>query len=101
GNIGSQRAAQQIFPFVMLPQYFLAGVFNPIQRLPWYLDALSRISPLRYAVDLTRGVYYLDRPEYGRVVLASPLFNTAVMVAAFAVAMVLGTYLFVRNERNR
>src|SRR5205823_4814606 len=52
GNISSQRAAQQIFPFVMLPQYFLAGVFNPIQRLPWYLDVLSRISPLRYAVDL-------------------------------------------------
>src|SRR5207302_1785498 len=46
-NLSSQRAANQIFPFVILPQYFLAGVFNPIANLPWYLEVLSRISPLR------------------------------------------------------
>jgi ABC-2 type transport system permease protein len=101
GNISSQRAANQIFPFVMLPQFFLAGVFNPIMGLPIYLDVLSRISPLRYAVDFTRSVYYLGAPEYSKVVLASPAFNLAVMGAAFAVFMVVGTYLFVRNERNR
>ncbi|MBA3610305.1 MAG: ABC transporter permease [Rubrobacter sp.] len=54
GNISSQRAANQIFPFVIFPQFFLAGVFSPIQVLPLPLDVLSRISPLRYAVDLTR-----------------------------------------------
>ena len=85
----------------MLPQFFLAGVFNPINQLPWYLDALSRISPLRYAVDLARGVYYLDRPEYARVVLAPPLVNMAIMAALFALFLVVGTYLFVRTERNR
>ena len=30
-NLSSQRAANQIFPFVLLPQFFLAGIFNPIQ----------------------------------------------------------------------
>src|SRR5690606_8271957 len=57
-NLGSQRSANQIFPSSILPQYFLAGVFNPIQGLPLYLDRLSRLSPMRYAIDLMRGVFY-------------------------------------------
>src|SRR3989304_2364834 len=56
-NLGSQRTANQIFPFIMLPQFFLAGVFNPLQNLPWFLDVLSRVAPMRYAVDLLRNVY--------------------------------------------
>jgi ABC-2 type transport system permease protein len=101
GNIGSQRSAQQVFPFIMLPQFFLAGVFSPIQVLPWYLDILSRLSPMRYAVDLARGVYYAGGPDYSEVVLAPALYNLAVMGAAFAVFLLAGTILFVRRERDR
>lgn len=100
-SLGTQRAANQIFPFIVLPQYFLAGVFNPIANLPWYLEVLSRISPLRYAVDLVRGVYYAGSPEYERVVLDAPLLDLAVTVALFAAFIGLGTVLFVRRERNR
>src|SRR5207244_13094288 len=57
-RLQNQRQANQIFPFVMLPQFFLAGVFNPISNLPLPLDILSKISPMRYAVDLMRDVYY-------------------------------------------
>ena len=100
-NLSSQRAANQIFPFVILPQYFLAGVFNPLANLPWYLDLLSRISPLRYAVDLVRGVYYLGQPDYEKLVLDAPLANLAVTGVLFSVFLGLGTVLFVRGERNR
>ena len=100
-NLGSQRAAQQVFPFVMLPQYFLAGVFTPIQFLPPVLDALSRLSPMRYAVDLLRGVYYAELPDYSRVVLAGPLPNLIAVAALFAACLALGTWLFARKERNR
>ncbi len=100
-NLSSQRAANQIFPFILLPQYFLAGVFNPIVGLPWYLDIVSRLSPMRYAVDLQRGVLYAGRPEYERTVLADPLTNLAIMAVLFTVFLVLGTLLFVRAERNR
>ena len=99
-NLGTRRAADQIFNFIMLPQYFLAGVFNPIQNLPWYLDILSKLSPLRYAVDLARGVFYDGSPDY-RVVLASPLVNLVIIAAEFAVFLIFGTVLFVRRERNR
>ena len=50
-GITSQRTANQIFPFVMLPQFFLAGVFNPIHDLPPVLAVLSAISPMRWAVE--------------------------------------------------
>ena len=100
-NLRSQRAANQIFPFVMLPQFFLAGVFSPIQVLPWYLEILSRISPMRYAVDFARGLYYAGTPEYDKVILLDPLSNFLIMSAAFLVFMVAGTIMFVRAERNR
>ncbi|MDX1435302.1 MAG: ABC transporter permease [Anaerolineales bacterium] len=100
-NMGSRRAAMQVFTFIMLPQYILAGVFAPIKVLPWYLEALSKLMPLRYAVDLVRGVYYAGQPEYDLVILNPPLFNMAVIGIGFAVFLVAGTYLFVRRERNR
>jgi ABC-2 type transport system permease protein len=97
----NRRAADQIFPFLLLPQFFTAGIFAPIKVLPFYLEVLSRISPLRYAVDLARGLFYLRQPEYDHVVLASPIVNMAILGGSFAVFMVIGTFLFVRSERNR
>ena len=97
----NQRAAQQIFPFLIFPQFFLAGIFNPIKVLPWYLAPFSLISPMRYAVDLLRGVVYTGRPEYDKIVLFSPLTNLVVMAAMFTGFLVLGTALFVRQETNR
>jgi ABC-2 type transport system permease protein len=97
----NRRAADQIFPFLLLPQFFTAGIFAPIKVLPFYLEILSRISPLRYAVDLTRGIYYLGQPEYSSVVLTSPFANLVIIAGSFAVLMVIGTFLFVRSERNR
>ncbi len=100
-NIGSQRVANQVFPFLFLPQFFLGGVFNPISSLPWYLDAVSHLAPLRYAVDLVRAAYYAGSPEYSLVVLDPPLFNFVAMSALFVVFLALGTLVFVRRERNR
>jgi ABC-2 type transport system permease protein len=100
-NLPSQRGANQVFPFLILPQYFLAGVFNPIGSLPPYLDVLSHLSPLRYVVGLVRGVYYSGTTEYALVVLEPPLLDLVVTVAMFVVFLTTGTYLFVRRERNR
>ena len=100
-NLSSQRAANQIFPFVMLPQFFLAGVFNPIGRLPWYLDIVSHISPMRYAIDFLRDVYYGFLPEAVPVALYSAPVNLAVMGVMFVLFLGIGTTLFVRSERNR
>jgi len=100
-RLPNRRAATQIFPFVMLPQFFLAGVFNPIENLPWFLDILSRLAPLRYAVDLLRNVYYSFHPERVDVPLASLGTNLALIGALFAIFIAVGTALFVRSEQNR
>ena len=100
-TMSDSRASNQIFNFVFLPQYFLAGLISPINILPWYLEALSLISPMRYVIDLTRGVVFNGSAEYSRVVLASPMTNVAVLALMFMVFMVIGTALFVRRETNR
>jgi ABC-2 type transport system permease protein len=99
--INTQQAANQIFNLLLLPQLFLAGVFNPIAALPWYLAVLSRLSPLRYVVDLFRDVLYAGRPEYHKVVLLDPATNLVTIALMCAVFMLAGTALFVRRETNR
>lgn len=101
-TMSSQRAANQILPFLIIPQLVLAGVFNPLKGLPLYLDLASRIAPLRYAVDLTRAIYYQGQPAiYNKVVLVSPLTNFLLMAGMFAIFLLVGTMLFVRSERNK
>ncbi len=100
-NLRNQQAANQIFPFVMLPQFFLAGVFNPIGHLPWYLDAISHLAPMRYAIDLVRDVYYTGLPDVEPVALLDAPANLTIIGLLFVAFMVVGTTLFVRSERNR
>ena len=100
-NLNNRRTADQIFPYVMLPQFFPAGVFTPIQAMPGFLDVLSRVSPMRYAVDLTRDVFFAGRPDYANVVLQGPAYNLTLMSVAFLVFLFIGTVLFVRKEQNR
>ena len=100
-NISSQRTANQIFPFVLLPQFFLAGVFNPIHALPPPLAVLSALSPMRYAVELTRNVIYGLQPAVAAPEMTPAPVNLAVIGGSFVIFLVLGTILFVRAERNR
>jgi ABC-2 type transport system permease protein len=100
-RVGSQRAANQIFPFVMLPQFFLAGVFNPINNLPPLLDIPAHIAPMRYAIDLLRDIYYGALPEAEPVAVLGTAANLAIVLALTATFIVIGTTLFVRSERNR
>jgi ABC-2 type transport system permease protein len=100
-NFPEQRAANQIFPFLLFPQFFLAGVFNPIQQLPTILLILSRLAPMTYAVDLLRSVYYFGTPEYSQVVLFSPAFDLIVVSVVTVIFIVSGTLMFVRREKNK
>lgn len=100
-NLSGQQAAQQIFPFVMFPQFFLAGVFNPIKHLPPFLLILSRIAPMTYAVDFFRGLYYFGKPEYARTVLYPPLVDLAVILGISFVLLIIGTRIFISREQDR
>lgn len=101
GNLSNERTANQIFPFIIFPQFFLAGVFSPIKMLPWYLFILSRISPMTYAVDLTRALYYWGKPEYSKVVLFNPIIDVTIMGVFFITFLTIGTYFFIKHEADK
>ncbi|QQR93869.1 ABC transporter permease [bacterium] len=100
--LNTQKSAQQIFPLLMFPQFFLAGVFNVVKDLPPLLFVLSRISPMTYAVDLVRSIYYKGMAlETQKLVLFSTELSLSVVVLMTVIFIVLGTALFVRKERNK
>lgn len=100
-NLSNQRSANQIFPFLLFPQFFLSAVFTPMTNLPPYLFVLSRIAPMTYAVDFVRNFYYLNNPVGEKIILHPMLLNLGVIVALSTIFVLVGTYAFVRNERNR
>jgi ABC-2 type transport system permease protein len=100
-RLPNRRAATQIFPFLMLPQFFLAGIFNPLQNLPLPLEIASRLAPMRYAVDLMRNAYYSVHTEDVQVPLEPAATNLLIIGALFTIFIVVGTALFVRAESNR
>lgn len=100
-NLSDQKTASQIFPFLLFPQFFLAGVFNPITHLPLPILIASRLAPMTYAVDLLRSIYFLGTPEYTKVVLFNPLIDVGVVLGIGLLFLSIGTVLFIKNERNR
>lgn len=100
-QMNNQKSANQIFPFVIFPQYFLAGVFNPIQQLPGWLSVLSRAMPLTYVVDLFRNIFFAGHESIDEIVLFDIYTDLAVSISVFIVLLVIGTYLFTRSEKNK
>jgi len=100
-NLGSQRTANQIVPWVTLPQVMFSAVFVPLDVLPPGVDIVSWIMPLRYPIDLARAVVFArNLEEFQQVVILAPGINLLVMVMLFTLFLIAGTLLFVRSERN-
>lgn len=97
----SPKAVDQAVIMIMFPQMFLSGALIPIGASTGVLAILSRLMPATYVVDLLRAAFYHGTPTYSKVVLYNPLIDLAVSIGLSIVFFVLGTYLFVRNERNR
>lgn len=100
-NFMDKRSIDQVFPFFIFPQFFLSGVFIPMKDVPEYLIILSRITPLFYAVDFIRGLYYFGKPEYSAVVVYNPILNLLIISVMFFSFIFLGTYIFVKSEKER
>jgi ABC-2 type transport system permease protein len=97
----NQRSAMQIFQFLIIPQYVLAGVLVPLRGVSPVLNGVAWAMPLRYVVDLTRAAFYAGTPGYGKVVNAGPVLDVAVISGLLAVFMVSGAVIFDYRERHR
>lgn len=97
----NQRSAMQVFQFLIIPQYVLAGVLVPLRGVAPWLRMVSALMPLRYAVDAARAAYYTGTAGYAKVVAGGLALDTVVAGTLFAVFLTVGTALFIRRERAR
>jgi ABC-2 type transport system permease protein len=97
----SQRSAMQIFQFLIIPQYLLAGVIVPLRGVSPELNAIAWAMPLRYAVGLARAAYYDGTPGYRTLAAGSPLLDAAVLACLFALLLGAGATVFSYRERTR
>jgi ABC-2 type transport system permease protein len=88
-------------PLLIFPQMFLSGALIPVTASSGILGILAKIIPMTYSIDLARNIFYWGKPELSVVVLHDPLFDLAVTIGFFLVFTLVGTYLFVRADRNR
>jgi ABC-2 type transport system permease protein len=57
-RIQQMQAFQVVMQFFVLPMYFLSGAIFPLNALPIWLAALTKINPLSYAVDPMRRIVF-------------------------------------------
>lgn len=86
--------AVQFLPAVVSPQFFLAGLLVPVERLPRWLEVVARALPLTYAFEalnriMLRGLGLRD----GRVAL-----DLAVIFGAAALFLAAGAVTLRRAE---
>jgi len=86
---------------LIFPQMFLAGALIPISGSTGLLGIVAKLMPMTYSIDLARNIFYAGKPEYAFTVLHPAWLDLGVTVALFVAFTVIGTWLFVRADRNR
>ncbi|HEY2791735.1 MAG TPA: ABC transporter permease [Micromonosporaceae bacterium] len=97
----NQRSAMQVFQFLIIPQYVLAGVLVPLHALPTYLNVIAGVMPLRYAVNLARAAYFAGDPAAHAVSPADPARDALIVVALLVALLIAGALIFDYRERTR
>ena len=78
----------QFIPLVMAPQLFLAGVLVPVEQMPGYLQAVSRVLPLTYAIRGLRDIMLGGQGLDGVATELGVLAGFAVLMLILAAATV-------------
>jgi ABC-2 type transport system permease protein len=58
----SQQGFQLLMQILVFPMIFLAGVFFPVDRVPVWMEVLSKANPVTYGVDAIRQVFLGSHP---------------------------------------
>jgi ABC-2 type transport system permease protein len=101
GFVRDPKVAGAGVALLVFPQMFLAGAIIPVANSSGILGVLAKIMPMTYSIDLARNIFYWGKPEYSAAVLHDPWFDLAVTIGFFLVFTIVGTFMFVRADRNR
>ncbi len=97
----SPKTADKGVIMIAFAQMFLSGAIIPIKDSTGVLGVLAHAMPMTYLVDLLRGLVYQGTPAYSHIVLYSPIADLAIITIFSIAFFAVGTFLFVRSERNR
>jgi ABC-2 type transport system permease protein len=89
-----QESAQLVLGLLQFPMMFLSGVLFPVEQMPVFLQTVSKVLPLTYAVDALRKVMILGA---GINAVIEPLF---ILIALAIVTIVIGVPLFNRAVKR-
>jgi ABC-2 type transport system permease protein len=101
GFVHDPKVAGTGVALLVFPQMFLAGALIPVANSSGLLGFLASVMPMTYSIDLARNIFYAGKAEAAFTVLNSAWLDLAVTVGFFLVFTIVGTYLFVRADRNR
>jgi len=81
---GTQQEATMLTFLTVFPSVFLGGLFFPLEAMPSWLQALTYVIPLRYILDVIRGIILkgVGIPVLYPQVAALAVFGTGVMLLA-------------------
>lgn len=85
---GDQASSTMIMNLLMFPMMFLGGIFYPIQQMPWFMQAISKIIPLTYAADAMRKIMLLNAG------IGDVMTQMLILVAFGVVTMAIAVPLF-------
>jgi ABC-2 type transport system permease protein len=97
-RIGSQQGFQMMMQLFIMPMIFLSGAFFPLNNVPPWLSAVSKLNPLTYGVDAIRHAFLdpaaiaMHRPIASSVVLFGhpmSMWDDAAVVAVLGVILLV------------
>ncbi|MBX5445925.1 ABC transporter permease [Sphaerobacter sp.] len=104
-SMKSMEGFQLIMNFLMMPLFFLSGALFPLQNLPGWLTAFTRINPVSYGVDAIRhlvlGAGSLPAEQLGLTVFGvhmTPLLDMVVVLAFGMIMIALAVRRFSAQE---
>jgi ABC-2 type transport system permease protein len=89
-----QESAQLILGLLQFPMMFLSGVLFPVEQMPSFLQSVSKVLPLTYAVDALRKVMILGAG------IDAVILPIVILVVLGVVTMTLGVPLFDRAVKR-
>jgi ABC-2 type transport system permease protein len=101
GFVHDPKTAGAGVALLVFPQMFLSGAIIPIASSSGILGVLANLMPMTYSIDLARNIFYAGKPEAVYTVLHSVWLDLGVTALFFVAFTVIGTYFFVRSDRNR
>lgn len=101
GFVQDPKTAGAGVALLVFPQMFLAGALIPTAASTGILGFVAKLMPMTYSIDLARNIFYAGKPEAAFTVLNPAWLDLAVTIGFFLVFTIVGTYMFVRADRNR